>query len=64
MKTEKFHAKFRCNLNDISYLSEMQKNNFQILIITTSFVILSSEYFSKLCILKIAFLLVNNVSRI
>ena len=25
MKTEGFHAKIRCNLNDISYLSEMQK---------------------------------------
>ena len=40
MKTG-FHAKIRCNLNDISYLSETQKNNFCILIITTSFVILS-----------------------
>ena len=30
MKTEEgFHAKIRCNLNDISYLSETQKNNFQ-----------------------------------
>ena len=28
MKTEGFHAKIRCNLNDISYLSETQKNNF------------------------------------
>ena len=26
-----FHAKIRCNLNDISYPSEMQKNNFQLL---------------------------------
>ena len=26
-----FHAKIRCNLNDISYLSETQKNNFQFL---------------------------------
>ena len=26
MKSE---AKIRCNLNDISYLSETQKNNFQ-----------------------------------
>ena len=29
--TEGFHAKIRCNLNDISYLSETQKNNFQFL---------------------------------
>ena len=29
MKTKGFHAKIRCNLNDISYLSETQKNNFQ-----------------------------------
>ena len=28
MKTKGFHAKIRCNLNDISYLSETQKNNF------------------------------------
>ena len=26
-----FHAKIRCNLNDISYLSEAQKNDFQFL---------------------------------
>ena len=26
-----FHAKIRCNLNDISYLSETQKNTFQFL---------------------------------
>ena len=31
MKTEGFHAKIRCNLNDISYLSETQKNTFQFL---------------------------------
>ena len=31
MKTEGFHAKIRCNLNDISYLSETQKNYFQFL---------------------------------
>ena len=31
MKTEGFHAKIRCNLIDISYLSETQKNNFQFL---------------------------------
>ena len=31
MKNEGFHAKIRCNLNDISYLSETQKNNFQFL---------------------------------
>ena len=31
MKTEGFHAKIICNLNDISYLSETQKNNFQFL---------------------------------
>ena len=28
IKTKGFHAKIRCNLNDISYLSETQKNNF------------------------------------
>ena len=26
-----FHAKIRCNLNDISYLSERQKNNVKFL---------------------------------
>ena len=31
LKTEGLHAKIRCNLNDISYLSETQKNNFQFL---------------------------------
>ena len=31
MKTFDFRAKIRCNLNDISYLSETQKNNFQFL---------------------------------
>ena len=31
MKTEGFNAKIRCILNDISYLSETQKNNFQFL---------------------------------
>ena len=31
MKTKGFHAKIRCYLNDISYLSETQKNNFQFL---------------------------------
>ena len=31
MKTEGFHAKIRCNLNDISYLSETQKIYFQFL---------------------------------
>ena len=31
MKTEGFHAKLRCNLKDISYLSEKQKNNLQLL---------------------------------
>ena len=31
MKTEGFHAKIRCNLKDISYHSETQKNNFQFL---------------------------------
>ena len=30
MKTKGFHAKIRCNLNDISYLSETQKNNFSV----------------------------------
>ena len=29
VKREGFHAKIRCNLNNISYLSETQKNNFQ-----------------------------------
>ena len=28
LKTKGFHAKIRCYLNDISYLSETQKNNF------------------------------------
>ena len=28
---EGFHAKIRCNLNDISYLSETQKNNLKFL---------------------------------
>ena len=28
IKTEGFHAKIRCNLNDISYLSETKKNIF------------------------------------
>ena len=31
MKTKGFHAKIRCNLNDISLLSETQKNNLQFL---------------------------------
>ena len=31
METVGFHAKIRCNLNDILYLSETQKNNFQFL---------------------------------
>ena len=31
MKTESFQAKIRCYLNDISYLSETQNNNFQFL---------------------------------
>ena len=31
MKTEVFYAKIRYNLNDISYFSETQKNNFQFL---------------------------------
>ena len=31
MKTEGFQAKIWCNLHDISYLSETQKNNFQFL---------------------------------
>ena len=44
MKTEGIHAKIRCYLNDISYLSETQKM-ISILIITTSLVILSPEYF-------------------
>ena len=30
-KTKGFHAKIRCNLNDVSYLSETQKNNFQLI---------------------------------
>ena len=29
MKTEGFHANIRCNVNDILYLSETQKNYFQ-----------------------------------
>ena len=31
MKTKGFHAKIKCNLNDISNLSETQKNNFKFL---------------------------------
>ena len=31
MQSFGFHAKIRCNLNDISYLGETQKNNFQFL---------------------------------
>ena len=31
MKTEGLHAEIRCNLNDISYLSETQKINFHFL---------------------------------
>ena len=31
MKATVFYAKIRCNLNDISYLSETQKNNFEFL---------------------------------
>ena len=31
MKTEDFHSKIIYNLNDISYLSEKQKSNFQFL---------------------------------
>ena len=31
MKTFGLHAKIRCNLKDISYLSETQKSSFQIL---------------------------------
>ena len=30
-KPKVFHAKIRCNLNDISYLSETHKNDFQFL---------------------------------
>ena len=33
VKTEGFRAKIRCNLNDISYLSETQKNYFQFLLL-------------------------------
>ena len=44
MKIKGFYAKIRCYLNDISYLSKTQKNNV-ILIITTSFIILSPKYF-------------------
>ena len=45
MKTEGFHAKISCNLNNISYLSETQKQKISILIITTSFVFLSYSVF-------------------
>ena len=38
MKTEGFHAKIRCNLNDISYLSET------LLIITTSYLFILIQY--------------------
>ena len=30
-KAEGLNAKIRCNVNDISYLNETQKNNFQFL---------------------------------
>ena len=62
MKTEGFHAKIRCNLNDISYLSETQKNNFQFLKLQllSLFFLLSIFYY---IFLKIT-LPVNNVSRI
>ena len=33
VKTEGFYAKIRRHLNDISYLSEMQKNYFQFLLL-------------------------------
>ena len=63
LKSEGFHAKIRCNLNDISYLSETQKSHFQFLynVITTSFVILSFSVFIiimfslKLCFELITF---------
>ena len=44
------NAKIRCNLNDISYLSETQ---LSILIITTSLVLLSPKYFIIMFSLKL-----------
>ena len=45
MKIEGFHAKIRCNLNDISYLSDYAEKYLSILIISTSFFIRSPKYF-------------------
>ena len=45
MKTECFPDKMRCNLNDISYLSETQKKTLSILIITTYFVLRTPKSF-------------------
>ena len=53
------HAKIRCNLNDISYLSETQKKNLSILTITTSFFILSPKYFIIIFFLKITLHLIT-----
>ena len=44
MKTEGFHAKIRCNLNDISYLSETQKNNFRLQLLLYSFLFSINHY--------------------
>ena len=64
LKVKGFHAKIRCNLNDISYLSETQKKKLSILILTTSFVILIAKCFFNYVFLKITFPVINNVSRI
>ena len=55
--------KIRCNINDISYLSETLKKKLSILIITAYFVILSPKYFLNYLFLKSTFP-VNNVLRI
>ena len=56
------HAKIRCNLNDISYLSEAQKKNLSILKVTTLSFFFPVSIFNNV-FLKIAFP-ANNVSRI
>ena len=48
MKTEGFHAKIRCNLNDISYLSETQKNNLFIIMFSLKKYISSYSFVSRI----------------
>ena len=63
IKTEGFHAKIRCNLNDISYLSETKKNNFQFLLLQLLSLFFPRSIFFYYIFLEIT-LPVNNVSRI